>query len=84
MKLSTQPLPQPKTFIPFSLTITFETEEELGAFYALFNHSKITNVIKPALNSHEIAQILFDTNRVHNEDGVNYIRYFDKLCNIIK
>ena len=33
-------------FKPIKLELTFETEEEVGTFYALFNHMGIVDIIK--------------------------------------
>jgi hypothetical protein len=38
-------------FEPIKLGITFETEEELGMFYALFNHSYIIDAVNGSNNT---------------------------------
>lgn len=40
----------PKTFIPVAIEITFETEKELRAFYAVFNSTKVCDAVRPYFN----------------------------------
>lgn len=39
-----------KPFQPFTLSITFETEEELGAFSAAMNHTAVVDPIRQTLD----------------------------------
>lgn len=44
-------------FQPTSITITFETQDELYDFYSLFNHSTITRLV-PSLDHDKIRESL--------------------------
>ena len=48
MKAEKRLVAAPKVFVPVELKITFETKEELGAFYALFNFSPICDLLDKA------------------------------------
>jgi hypothetical protein len=41
MKTEVTQTPPPASFKPVTLSITFETQDELNAFYTLYNHSNV-------------------------------------------
>lgn len=62
-------------FRPISLDITFESEEELSQFFAIFNHGRITSTMC-AIDADRIREVIKDTN---NGDLPDYQPHHDRL-----
>lgn len=67
-------------FVPFKLTVLFETSDEAAQFYSLFNHYTLncTTVGEKSRVIREAIVAAFPG--VHKE----YYPYHEKLCKIIK
>jgi hypothetical protein len=49
---------EPGVFHPMELTLKFENEAEAGAFYAVFNHTRVTDVIEPLVDHESIRRAI--------------------------
>lgn len=78
MKISSPP---PAEFHPVSITITFESEEELGAFYSLFNHDRLVRMMP--FDCYDIRKALSGTSEQSGNSSPKYGKFHDKLCKII-
>jgi len=74
MKVKAKQEQLPKIFLPVELNITFETQEELGRFYAIFNHTVISEFLDPHdYKASEIRQ------SISIYTGDKYNDYWDEL-----
>jgi len=48
MKVASSVCPPPPAFAPVSITLTLESADEVGAFYALFNFSSLCTILRHA------------------------------------
>jgi len=65
-------------FRPVVIEITFETKEELTAFFMVFNHSDLTEAMRSVAPS-------FNAKGIRNELGnVKYGEYWERFCSKIK
>lgn len=73
-------VPVTKKFEPVSLKLTFETPRELAAFYALFNHVTIGDIISRANDgmSRKIRLALINANNGFIPEG--YEPFHSSLC----
>jgi hypothetical protein len=69
MKVQAKQQTAPQVFVPIELNLTFENQEELDRFYAIFNHTKIADFLDPYdEKANEIRlNIVKHTSKKHNE-----------------
>lgn len=72
--MKTSITPNPKSFQPITLSITFESEDELMAFGAVFNMSEITNNVNIPTNEfwrvadkNNSSRLTEETNKLRNK-----------------
>ena len=70
-----------KVFKPFEITITFESPEEVGGFYAAFNHVDILRAIE--LKEKSYRKIKDTMNNSCNIE-IPYYKYHSNLCKALK
>ena len=68
------PIKEGKKFNPVRVTFTFETKEELVAFYMIFNHSVILSArgVKGVIIGSDIRTILNHCNKKENYSDIDY------------
>ena len=73
--------PEKREFSPLSITITFESEKEMNAFYALFNHGGIMRALDiPNADHWEIRNAI----KVAHGKDPNYVSFHNRLNDLIK
>jgi hypothetical protein len=70
-----------KIFTPVGIVITFETSEQMEAFYCIFNHSTLTDWMEKHGVDHDAIR---DALNSANGPGVNYYPIFDELREILR
>lgn len=75
----------PKVFVPKSVIITFESQNDIDKFGALCNHAGITDILNLSgdgkLATHEIMQSLgSDVNKYWDENILNMFKKMDSEC----
>lgn len=72
-------LAKTKKFEPVEITITLESLDEVGKFYALCNHTSITRAVSLDGELTKIRKVLRDTCK-----DIPYSKYHSNLCNTVK
>lgn len=66
-------------FRPFSITIEFDTNEEAGAVFSLFNHADLSRIV-----GHDIAaQITSAISSGNNGKSPEYMRFHKNICELV-
>jgi len=82
MKVTTKEAEEMKKFKPFTLNITFESEDEVKTIYALFNHSTLTDFMQrhASIDDSAIRELLRDT----SPETTDYHTFFNDLNRVIR
>lgn len=75
MKIETQK----EQFIPKSITLTFESMEEVEVFYAIFNHTYLVNLFPGSVKSY-----LIRDNLKNLYPNIDYIPTHVKIQDLLK
>lgn len=76
MKVEAKPLPVPDVFKPLAITIAFESEKELAAFYSLFNHAYLQEATVGETAAEKIKESLI---LVHGKQP-DYHKFHTAIC----
>jgi hypothetical protein len=69
-------LPIPDVFKPLAITIAFESEKELAAFYSLFNHAYLQEATVGETAAEKIKESLLVAHGRHPD----YHKYHSAIC----
>lgn len=76
MKVEAKPLHVSDVFKPLAITIAFESEKELAAFYSLFNHATLQKATVGETAAEKIKESLF---LVHGKRP-DYQKFHTAIC----
>jgi hypothetical protein len=82
MKVAATRLESPPKFEPVTLTITFEHEREIAAFFGVMSHSSICDVLRGAgVNPSDIRDAIKDQ---YPDVLGTYCAWHSKFCALLK